>query len=101
MSNSDSVAALINCTFHANTDMFGGGAVCNFSEGMIITNCILRDNEPGEIYSFGSIDVTYSNISGGWDVEGNIDADPLFADTDNGDYHLKSQTGRWDPNSGS
>ncbi|UCG59154.1 MAG: hypothetical protein JSU70_06520, partial [Phycisphaerales bacterium] len=28
--------------------------------------------------------------------EGNIDADPLFADPNNGDYHLKSQSGRWD-----
>ena len=28
-----------------------------------------------------------------------INADPLFADPESGDYHLKSQTGRWDPNS--
>ena len=28
---------------------------------------------------------------------GNIDADPLFADPENGDYHLKSEFGRWDP----
>ncbi|GAG52121.1 unnamed protein product, partial [marine sediment metagenome] len=28
--------------------------------------------------------------------EGNIDADPLFADAANGDYHLKSQAGRWE-----
>jgi len=97
VSNSDSAVALINCTFHANTDMFGGGAVCNFSEGMIITNCILRDNEPGEVYSFGTMDVTYSNISGGFTGEGNINVDPLFADADNGDYHLKSQAGRWEP----
>jgi hypothetical protein len=79
--------------------MFGGGAVGNLSDGMIITNCIIRDNEPGEIFSFGTIDVIYSNISGGWEGEGNIDADPLFANPNNGDYHLKSQTGRWDPNS--
>jgi beta propeller repeat protein len=29
---------------------------------------------------------------------GNTAVDPLFADRDNGDYHLKSQLGRWDPN---
>jgi len=28
---------------------------------------------------------------------GNIEADPLFAGPNNGDYHLKSQAGRWDP----
>jgi hypothetical protein len=60
--------------------------------------------------------VTYSDIEGGWPGEGNIDVDPLFAnpvhwspDTPHdsndpwvaGDYHLKSEAGRWDPNSGS
>ena len=29
--------------------------------------------------------------------EGNLDTDPLFVDPDNGDYHLKSEAGRWDP----
>ena len=28
---------------------------------------------------------------------GNITNDPLFADADNGDYHLKSHAGRWNP----
>lgn len=58
----------------------------------------------------------HSNIEGGWPGEGNIDADPCFADPGyrdpngspddanddfwvDGDYHLKSQAGRWDPNS--
>jgi hypothetical protein len=31
----------------------------------------------------------------GSDGGGNIDADPLFADPANGDYHLKSPAGRW------
>jgi len=56
--------------------------------------------------------VSYCNVRGGeldvflddeeddpilyW-LEGNIDADPCFADADNDDYHLLSQAGRWDP----
>jgi len=64
----------------------------------------------------GSASVRYSNIAGGWPGEGNIDADPCFVDpgywdangtpddpNDDffvaGDYHLRSQAGRWDPNS--
>ena len=43
--------------------------------------------------------VTYSDVQGSFQGTGNIDADPLFADPDNGDYHLKSQIGRWDPDS--
>jgi hypothetical protein len=31
-----------------------------------------------------------------WGV-GNIDADPDFVDPTSGDFHLKSQAGRWDP----
>jgi hypothetical protein len=41
--------------------------------------------------------VSYSNIKGGFIGEENIDADPLFADPENSDYHLKSQAGRWEP----
>ncbi len=41
----------------------------------------------------GCTNVTYSDIEGGYEGKGNIDTDPCFA----GDYHLKSQAGRWDP----
>jgi hypothetical protein len=34
--------------------------------------------------------VTYSDIEGGWEGEGNIDADPLFVDPDTSDYHLSA-----------
>jgi hypothetical protein len=35
------------------------------------------------------------------DLVRSINAEPYFSDVANGDYHLKSQAGRWDPNSGS
>ena len=60
---------------------------------------ILSDNWPLP-RSVSFIDSLGKN---GWKVlcrhweEGNIDIEPLFADPDNGDYHLKSQAGRWDP----
>jgi len=52
--------------------------------------------------------VTYSDVAGGWSGEGNIDADPLFAAPGQwlgaawvaGDYHLRSQGGRWDEAAG-
>jgi hypothetical protein len=43
------------------------------------------------------IKATYCDIWGGWRGEGNINVDPLFADPADGDYHLKSQAGRYDP----
>lgn len=117
-------AALINCIFSGNSANRGGGGVhtavdnlmltnCtfsgNFGHGMhnevegtpTVTNCIFWGNMPAEIYLEDSSMpvITYSNVQGGWEGDGNIDADPCFANPANSDYHLKSQAGRWDANS--
>jgi len=79
-----------------------------------ITNTILwGSNDAIYVSKHVQLNITYSDIQGGWLGEGNIDADPLFTDPVNwnanapddsndswiaGDYHLKSQAGRWDPN---
>jgi hypothetical protein len=39
-------------------------------------------------------------VQNGWSGRGNLNSDPLFADPENGDFHLKSQAGRWEPNGG-
>jgi parallel beta-helix repeat protein len=87
-----------------------------------VINCIiwdcprpvtLTDSSNTDAEDQGShITIEYSNIEGGqngvsisgrdstltWG-QGNINMDPLFADSRNGDFHLKSEAGRWDPNS--
>jgi len=66
-----------------------------------LTNCILWGNNcPNEPHILGEPNISYSDVQDGYPGEGNIDADPCFADADNGDYHLKSQAGRWDANEG-
>ncbi len=56
-----------------------------------ITNTILWGNEGEEIYvGGGSPNIRYCDIEGGWAGEGNMDADPLFRDAENGDFHLMS-----------
>ena len=65
-------------------DALGGGVYCNSSS--TILNSILWSNSPDEIYS--SPTATYSDIQGGWSGTGNIDADPLFVDPLNNDFHL-------------
>ncbi|MCK4287995.1 MAG: right-handed parallel beta-helix repeat-containing protein, partial [Bacteroidales bacterium] len=68
-----------------NTVDFGdGGGIC--SNNASIVNTILWNNYPDEIA--GQITITYSDVQGGWTGIGNIDADPLFADPANGDFHL-------------
>ena len=100
-----------NCTVVGNT--VDGFFAC--WEGPI-TNCIIRQNSRSQIQHY-KMSAKYSNIEGGWPGEGNIDADPCFAQAGywdpngtaddasddfwvNGDYHLKSQAGRWDPELG-
>jgi len=78
-----------------------------------MTNCIFWDNDAvnngNEIYNYSSADpnISYCDIKdcggsgGGWDDDignddgGNIDDDPLFANSANDDFHLKSAGGRW------
>ncbi|MHC4117316.1 MAG: C10 family peptidase [Planctomycetota bacterium] len=64
-----------------------------------VLNNIVWQNE---IYLYEDVasdeyDIRFNDVQGGWQGEGNIDVDPLFADAENRDYHLKSETGRWDP----
>jgi len=106
LSNSRSNVTLTNCTFIGNSAPSGSVLAFNSPaqkepSTLTMINCILWDGG-GEIWNDdgSTIDVAYSDVQGGWPGEGNIDADPLFADEDNGDYHLKSQAGRWDSASG-
>ena len=46
----------------------------------------------GDLFGSGQIDITYSDIDGGWDGEGNIDDDPLFTDASSGDYTITEES---------
>ena len=111
--NSNSGATkLTNCTLSRNSAQSGRALACNPDDSatqspgvFIITNCIFW-NGGDEIFNDDKsvVNVTYSNIQGGsengsWPGQGNIDVEPYFADPDNGDYHLASRSGRWNPKS--
>jgi len=121
--DSDSGLFLTNCTFTGNYDGViwspGWDVDPNNDAGPNLTNCILWNNMPNEIPQTSTI--AYSNVQGGWEGQGNTDDDPLFANPGywadvndpsvvvepdyggtiwvDGDYHLKSSAGRWDPDS--
>ncbi|MBN2590906.1 MAG: right-handed parallel beta-helix repeat-containing protein [Sedimentisphaerales bacterium] len=106
---------LYNCIFYGNSANVVNNT--NHSRILNLTNCIIRNND-SNVIDESMINVTYSNVEGGCSGEGNIDIDPVFvragywADVNNpdivvekddpnaiwimGDYHLKSQAGRWD-----
>jgi parallel beta-helix repeat protein len=82
MINLQSDPTVINCTFTANTATYGGG-MRNDNSSPTLTNCILWGNTPDEILVVESTPtITYSDIGGGWTGMGNIDINPMFADTD-------------------
>ncbi|MHC4694548.1 MAG: right-handed parallel beta-helix repeat-containing protein, partial [Planctomycetota bacterium] len=121
--------ALINCTITANAaKQWGGcGGIYNSTTSRpTLTNCILSENSDilGKIESSqiagGTPSINYSCVQGlTGDLGGisNIGDDPCFAKPSlwedpcgtpekpwddvwiEGDYHLKSQAGRWDANS--
>jgi beta propeller repeat protein len=76
-----------------------------------VINSILYFNRAanGAQIKSGRTTATYSDVQGGWDGEGNINADPQFVAPGRwaagvwtpGDYHLKSQGWRWDSGTGS
>ncbi|MBN1509667.1 MAG: right-handed parallel beta-helix repeat-containing protein, partial [Sedimentisphaerales bacterium] len=120
---------VINCTFAGNFARAGSAMACSSYQlpgAAIVTNCILWDGaDEVWIEAGSSVMASYSDIqSPGGMVEagpGNINTDPNFAfpgywaclhdpdvavcadDPDAvwiiGDYHLMSETGRWEPTS--
>ncbi|MDP8227249.1 MAG: T9SS type A sorting domain-containing protein, partial [Candidatus Celaenobacter polaris] len=64
-----------------------GGIRCDSNSNVEMYNSILWNDTQPEIIG-SNVSVMYSNIQGGWAGSGNINADPLFADTLNEDYHL-------------
>ena len=82
---------LTNCTIATNSATYAGalyfnGGTCSVSNSIIWGNSSNFSGTPT---------VTYSCVEGGFAGTGVIDMDPLFADAENDDYHLKSSFGRW------
>lgn len=85
----NSTLNLNNVTITNNTAQTGSGIYSEDNSSLSILNTILWNNNSEEIYyTSSSIDISYSDIQGSWDGDGNIDADPLFCNPDSGDYAL-------------
>ncbi len=88
-------SVIINSTIVGNTAPWGAG-VLNSGGGSTIVNSIIRGNT-GNQQIWGTADVTFSNVEGGFAGEGNLDADAMFLAGPSGDYYLsQKQAGQGD-----
>ena len=71
---------------HATIHTVSQNGVFN-ATGVNLTNSIVRGFS-GQVIRGGNVSATYSDIQGGYEGEGNIDADPRFLDPDNGNFRL-------------
>ena len=98
--------SFVNVTMVNNFATANGGGIYLYSNSQLsLVNSILWNDAPEEIYFSGDgspniITISYSDIAGGYAgivtnnngtvnwLLGNLDTDPLFVDSGNGDYHL-------------
>jgi hypothetical protein len=93
----------VQCTFHANAAATGGSIASMYGASLMIQNTIIAFSSLGEAVSWdehGDVELTccdlFGNAGGDWvgpiggqfGVDGNIAANPLFCDSDNGDFRL-------------
>jgi predicted outer membrane repeat protein len=116
----DVVVNLTSCTLYGNAAALGG-VIYNGPEGaVVVNNCILWGNTAttgATAYQEAScyLEIYYSDIQGHESsirlynesnppgelvYSNNINIDPSFANAANGDFHLKSPDGRYDPSTG-
>ncbi len=117
----DSRLFITNCTLADNSGGPRSAAITLVNSSLTMLNSILWNDTSDQVLSLGTSrpDIHYSAVRGWWAALGNIHADPLFAQPGGwidpkdpgkipspkepravwkkGDYHLKSEAGRWDP----
>lgn len=99
VSNNNSNVVLLNCTFAGNRNLIPGDGVVHTHINSLSTikNCIVYGNSDGITITLGAVDITYSNIEGGYTGTGNTNVNPQFvspvayasAPTTSGNYHLQ------------
>ena len=77
---SDASLLLRNCTL-ANNTTDGDAAIFAWDGSAFVDGSILWNNHPASVAEsgdFGFVVINYSDVEGGWEGTGNIDADPQF-----------------------
>jgi len=96
--NNPSVLYMNHCTVSSNSPeaaLYVEGSYAN------VENSIFWNNgRDFEVVSGGRLTVGYTLTQQGYAGTGNISSDPLFANAANGDFHVQSRNGRFNPANG-
>jgi len=76
---------VVNCTFYDCHPAIFAGDWGSFPPAVV--NSVFWHNTP-DFESAESVPVTYSLVGAGYPGDGNIDAQPIFSDAENGDFRL-------------
>ena len=90
---SSSGATISNNTIYANSaSQIAGGVLCLNSSPQITNTIFWNDSAPTgpeiDADETSSPVITYCEVQGGWEGEGNIDCDPLFCEPEDGNFYL-------------
>ena len=85
---------MTNVTISGNTANDDSGCMYLNRSSPTLKNSIIWNNAPPSITISGDETpiISYSDIEGGWEGEGNIDTDPLFCNPGSGDYRLNEES---------
>ena len=83
--------AFNNCTFTNNVAGDSGTLLFENDQYSYIRRSIIYNNQPDGIIAPDTVDVTYSDIQGGYSGSGNIDLDPKFVAGPLGSFYLANQ----------
>ncbi|MBP8303707.1 MAG: hypothetical protein KBE04_06245 [Phycisphaerae bacterium] len=98
VSNTSTNLLLRNCTIADNEAMSGGalpffgGPLWPASEAQVVSSILFGGAHQITVFDGSVLQVTYSDIQGGWTGAGNVDTDPLFVRRGSRDSH-----GIWEP----